>query len=461
MSGLEERASAAASAVTLPAEQVRTTSIGRWLESQPRAVFMAYAIAASFSTYFCMYAFRKPFAVAVYPGQTVVPFVGAIDDKIVFIIAQVLGYCVSKFAGIKIVSEMTAARRGLAIALSICGAWGALVLFAIVPPALRPLCLFLNGLPLGMIWGLVFGFLEGRRTSDGLGAALCASFIVASGFVKTVGKWVMADWQVSELWMPAVVGALFLGPIMVFVVMLAQIPPPSRDDERERSARRPMDVAARRRFLAATWPGLLLLTGAYVLLTAYRDFRDNFAREIWDALGYADAPTILTTAEIPVAFGALVAVAACMGIRDSKKALLFVHATLAAGALLIGGSTLLYGAGLIGPAAWMITVGLGLYMGYVPYNCVLFDRLIPALGVVATAGFLIYFTDAFGYLGSVLLLLYKNFGQPDLSWLGFFTAFSHATAWLGVVLFAGSALYFARRSRDVSTAGVVDDASRP
>ena len=455
-----EAAAPTGAAASIDAAQAMT-SVGRWLAEQPRAVFMAYAIAASFSTYFCMYAFRKPFAVAVYAGQTALPVVGPIDDKIVFIIAQVLGYCVSKFAGIKVVSEMTAARRGLAIAIANFTAWTALVLFAIVPPALRPLCLFLNGLPLGMVWGLVFGFLEGRRTSDGLGAALCASFIVASGFVKSVGRWVMIDWGVSELWMPAVVGALFLAPILAFIVMLAQIPPPSPDDERERSARRPMDAAARRRFFAATWPGLVLLTGAYVLLTAYRDFRDNFAREIWDALGYADAPEILTTAEIPVAFGSLVAVAICMGIRDSRKALLFVHAMLAAGALLIGVSTLAHAAGLIGPAGWMVAVGLGLYMGYVPYNCVLFDRLIPALGMVATAGFLIYFTDAFGYLGSVLLLLYKNFGHPHLSWLGFFTAFSHATAWLGVVLFAGSALYFARRSRDVSPAGVVDGARRP
>ena len=35
--------------------------------------------------------------------------------------------------------------------------------------------LFLNGLPLGLIWGLVFGFMEGRRTSEVLGAILCAS----------------------------------------------------------------------------------------------------------------------------------------------------------------------------------------------------------------------------------------------------------------------------------------------
>ena len=95
----------------------------------------------------------------------------------------------------------------------------------------------------------------------------------------------------------------------------------------------------------------------------------------------------------------------------------------------------------------MISVGLGLYLGYVPVNCVLFDRLIAAVGKVATAGFLIYVADASGYLGSVGLLLYKNFGQPTLSWLSFFTGFSYFMSGICVALFALSALYFHRETR--------------
>ena len=52
--------------------------------------------------------------------------------------------------------------------------------------------MFLNGLPLGMIWGLVFGYMEGRRVSEVLGAILCASFILSSGVVKSVGAWLMS-----------------------------------------------------------------------------------------------------------------------------------------------------------------------------------------------------------------------------------------------------------------------------
>jgi len=306
--------------------------------------------------------------------------------------------------------------------------------------------LFFNGLPLGLVWGLVFGFLEGRTTSDALGAGLCASFILASGFVKSVGK-MLLDAGVAEVWMPAATGALFVVPMVLFVWMLAQLPPPSEQDEKQRLRREPMDGKARVRFVKAILWGLVSLTIAYVLLTAYRDFRDNFAREIWDALGYADEPLMMTYSEIPVAFGALLAVAAVWRIRDNKKALLFVHGLMLFGALLIGSTTLLYQAGLLGPDKWMVAVGLGLYVGYVPYNCVLFDRLIPAVGMVGTAGFLIYVTDAFGYLGSVALLLFKNFGHPDLSWLSFFVGFSHACAWIGAVLFVASGVYFYRRGK--------------
>jgi hypothetical protein len=424
--------------------------ITRWLSQASAPVFAGYAIAASFSTYFCMYGFRKPFAVGTFAGQTVLPVVGAVDTKIVLIIAQVLGYCLSKFLGIKVVSEITPHRRAVAIVMAVASAELALVLFGALPAPYNVLGLFLNGLPLGMVWGLVFGFLEGRRVSDALGAGLSASFIVASGFVKTAGKLVLG-WGVPEVWMPAVTGALFLVPIAFFSWLLAALPPPTEADERERLRREPMDGPARRRFFMAVAPGLVLLTLAYVLLTAYRDFRDNFARELWDALGYADQPEVLTTSEIPVALGALGAVALCMLIKNNRLALLAIHGALFAGALLVGGSTLLFELGAIGPAPWMITVGVGLYIGYVPYNCVLFDRLIPAIGHVGTAGFLIYVTDAFGYLGSVALLLYKNFGQARLSWLGFFKSFSYATAAIGAVLFLMSTLYFAWRTRGAQT----------
>ena len=200
-------------------------SLTRWLAKTNGLVFSIYAIAAAFSTYFCMYAFRKPFAAGTFEADawTLPLIANPIGFKTLLIISQVAGYCLSKFLGIKVISEMPAQKRALSILGVIGFAWGSLALFAVAPMWAKPLCLFLNGLPLGMVWGLVFGFLEGRRLSEVLGAGLSASYILASGVVKSVGA-SLVDAGISEYWMPFVTGAFFVIPMAFFVWMLANLP---------------------------------------------------------------------------------------------------------------------------------------------------------------------------------------------------------------------------------------------
>lgn len=420
--------------------------VTRWLSGTHPALFNGYCIAAAFTTYFCMYAFRKPFAAGTFEGQTEVPGIGTVDTKIVLIVAQVLGYTLSKFLGIKVVSEAKRERRARTILALIAFAELALLLFPLVPRGAGALLLFCNGMPLGMVWGLVFSFLEGRRTTELLGAGLSTSYIVASGMVKTTGRWVI-DLGVPEAWMPCVTGLIFLPVLLVALKMLSLIPPPTEEDETLRTAREPMDGASRKEFVRRFAPGLLALTVFYMALTAYRDFRDNFAREIWDAVGYAGEALVFTKSEAPIAVIVLVVLALVMLIKDNRKATTVIHAILVGGTLLIGVATALYQMGVISPLTWMITIGLGLYLGYVPFGCVLFDRIIAETRFVGTAGFMIYVTDAFGYLGSVTLLLYKNFGQPDLSWLEFFIGFSYLTSLSCAAGFLASLIYFHWKTR--------------
>jgi hypothetical protein len=61
---------------------------------------------------------------------------------------------------------------------------------------------------------------------------------------------------------------------------------------------------------------------------------------------------------------------------------------------------------------------------------------------VATAGFLIYVADASGYLGSLALLLWRNFGEFKLDWLQFFTLSAYAISLIGAALTALAAIYF-------------------
>jgi hypothetical protein len=95
---------------------------------------------------------------------------------------------------------------------------------------------------------------------------------------------------------------------------------------------------------------------------------------------------------------------------------------------------------------WMVALGTGLYLAYIPFNCFLFDRFVavagPYVGVSANAGFLIYLADSAGYTGSVGLLLVKHFYAPDISWLNFFIEAIYATAFVGGGLVVSSWLYF-------------------
>ncbi len=426
-------------------------SMRRALARSGPLTFTIVAGFAGFSAYFSMYAFRKPFSAATFavvPGWTFV-----LDYKIALVVAQVLGYALSKALGIKIISELAPSRRAVAILVLILAAWLALVAFALVPAPWNVIAMFLNGLPLGMIWGLVFGFMEGRRVSEVLGAVLCSSFILSSGAVKSVGKLVMAHWGVGPFWMPAVAGALFFPLLLLSVVLLSILPPPDARDEALRVRRAPMDGAARRAFLADYGIGVALLVATYMMATALRDFRDNFAAELWAGLGYGNAAGIFTATELPVALIALAVLALIMVVRDNARALLVIHAVIVAGLLLLGASTLAFVAGWLSPIPWMILSGAGLYMAYTPFNAMLFDRLIAVSGRVGTAGFLIYVADTFGYFSSCALLIFRNFALVTLQWLQVFITSIYIATVAGTVLVVASALYFLRRARSVGAGG--------
>ncbi len=406
-------------------ERLRTTSTF-W--------FSLYAMGAAFGTYFFMYGLRRPFAVGTWGGEGV----GGLDLKTLYILSQVAGYALSKWIGVKLVSEVAGKRRGLTLVAASLLAFLSLVGFAVVPAPWAALLLFCNGLPLGLIWGLVFGYLEGRRVSDWLGAGLCASFILASGVVKALGRSLL-DWGVPEPWMPATAGLICLLPMLGFSAMLANLPPPDAADVASRSLRAPMDASARKRFLRENATVLAPLLLAYVGLTAFRDFRDNFSRELWDALGYAESPEVFALAELPVAAGALLPVVLVGLFRDNRRATYFLYAVIAGGGLLAAAATLLFAQGAIGPATWMIGVGLGAYLAYVPYNCALFDRLVALFGSAATATFLIQLADSLGYLASSGLLLGKTLGAPEIAWVPFFSQISYGLGLLCLLTVGASA----------------------
>lgn len=386
-----------------------------------------------------MYAFRKPFTAAGFDNLAV----AGIKYKDALIIAQLLGYTLSKFAGIKIIAELKNRNRGWNIVLLIAIATVSLLLFAIVPAPYNIVLLFVNGIPLGLVWGIVFSFLEGRRATEFMGSVMAVSFIFSSGFVKSVGKWLMLEQGISHWWMPLATGAVFILPMLLFIYLLEQVPPPTAEDINQRSERKPMNSLERRSYLLAYLPGITALVAAYVMLTIVRDLRDNFAADIWMELGYNNA-SVFTQTEVPVSLAILLLMGLLTAVHNNYRALQLNHLLVMAGLALAGIATYLYAHSIIQPFSWMVLTGLGLYLGYVPFNVMFFERKIAAIRRPANVGFLMYTADSFGYLGSIGVLLFKNYFSKQISYSSFFIQSVYIVSIAGVVFMLFSLLYFNR-----------------
>lgn len=417
--------------------------------ARERTLLLIRASSAAFITYLCMYACRKPFTAAEYAGQRL----AGIDYKTLLIVSQLVGYTLSKYLGIKYVSELSQDRRTGTL-LGLMGfAMLTLLLFALTPAPYNFPFMFLNGLPLGMIWGVVFGYLEGRRSTELLGAAMASSFIVSSGIVKGSGRYLLDGLGVSEQWMPLLTALLYTPALLLGVLLLHRLPSPSREDVEQRTVRVPMDASERNRFLQRFGFGLFLAVSIYVALTVFRDFRDNFAVEFWKELSAADIPRLLVLTEAPVAVAVLLVIAAMILIRDNRQAFFLNILLMAASGAFMIAAGLLFMNRSMGPLTWMLATGFCMYLPYMVYHTVLYERWIAYFRYRSNAGFLMYLSDAFGYLGSTLVLLYRSFATPDVSWVGYLTGISLV---LGIVLLLFSillVLHFGKSPKPVSSDG--------
>lgn len=364
-----------------------------------------WAVSAAFGCYFCMHGFRKAFTVATFEGSDV----GHLGFKTLLVVSQVAGYMVAKFIGVKLIAEMLPSRRPLMLAAMIIFAELALVLFGILPRPWNAIAMFLNGIPLGMIFGLILGQLEGRRMTEALTAGLCTSFVLADGFSKTAGGWILSL-HISEDWMPATTGLLFLLPQAVCIWMLAQIQPPTKDDEEQRAVRVTLDRKERSTLLKRFAGGLIPLTIMYLMVTILRSMRADFQPELWKGLGTGSPPSIFTYSEMWVALIVIGINGYAVRVRDNARAFSLSLLTCGAGIVMAFLTVIAWQQRWITPFGFMVLIGQSLYLPYVAVHTTVFERLLAMTRAPGNIGFLMYVVDSIGYLGYVAVLLLKSFG---------------------------------------------------
>lgn len=412
--------------------------------SRSNTLFVAWAVIASFGAYFCMYAFRKPFNAGLYQGLEL----GDIGYKSILIISQVAGYTLSKFAGIKVISELRHSSRIVLIITLILIAEVALLFFGLVPFPYNFIFLFINGLPLGMVYGVVFSFLEGRRFTEMLAMGLNISVVIASGILKTTYIEVHRILPgVSEFWMPFLMGLLFLPLFLLFVWMLSVIPGPTAEDINLRTERVPMSKADKRNVMRQFGFPILCLVICYATLVVGRDFRDNFTIEIWNELDAHWASSVLSTTEMITGIIVLVVIGGLAFVKDNLIGFRLTNLILTTGIFITGLATFLFQRALIDGFYWMLLVGLGMFLSYTVLQSVVFERMIALFRIKANAGYFVYICESIGYSGSAGLLLYKEFFMKDLSWAKVLMQFSYLQFGLGIVLLIFSNVYFERLRR--------------
>ncbi len=384
------------------------------------ALHPAWSMIAAFGCYFCVYGFRKPFTA----GQYVDQYWLGIHWKSILISSQIAGYMLSKWCGIFFVSSISWEKRSRAIILSIVVAESALLGFGLIPRPWNLIFLVLNGLPLGMIFGYIQGYLEGKKNTELYIAALGSSFILADGVSKSVGIHVL-NWGISETWMPFFAGILYIIPLLLFVWMLTQIPKPSDQEIADRSEREPMTQQDRIHLVKELWPGILSISLLYLCASLLRGIRSDFAPEIWKYLGFMSLPQTYSQTEIWVTLGILGINGSLVLVKSNLKAFFTSILAIATGfvLLLIAG---FWGVHHMSPFWLIVLTGFGIYLPYLTITTSVFERMIAITRHKANIGFLMYIVDSVGYLGYNIMLLVIGFILPDgniaeffFSWLTF------------------------------------------
>lgn len=227
--------------------------------------------------------------------------------------------------------------------------------------------------------------------------------------------------------------------------MLDIIPPPTEHDKQQRTERLPMSSKDKKICLKEFGLAIIGIGIIYTMLTTMRDFRDNFSVEIWNEIDVHWDKEVFSITEAISGLIVLLAIGSLSVIKNNIKGFWATHYLIVLGLLLSGGSTICFQLAIITPFWWMLLVGMGMFLAYTPIQMVLFERMISLFKIKANAGFFVYICDSVGYLGSVGLLLYKEFFMKNQSWSKVLMEFSYLLTLISLLILILVSLFFNRK----------------
>lgn len=415
--------------------QTYTNGGSKEKKPMPDWIFVLWAGGTALLSYSLVYALRKPFTAAEFEGLQVF----GMDYKIVVSIIQLLGYVSAKLLGIKYISELRPEGRLKFIIGSAALSEISLIAFGLLPMPYNIMALYFNGLSLGCMWGIIFSFLEGRRTTDILASIMGVSMALSSGVAKSLGLYTLNVLHVSEFWMPALIGAIAF-PLLCFTGwMMTRFPQPTAADIASRSVRVTLNGHQRWALFRRFMPLLIMLFAANLLLTVQRDIKEDFIVCIIDvstvsSWAFAQIDSIATLV--------LLATFALLSTTyDHLKVLciLLVLSTCGMGTLAFLGAN--FEQVGLPTTIWLFLQSLCLDMAYLSFQTIFFERFIACFKIKGNVGFFIITIDFVGYLGTLALLLFKEFYASHIDWASFYNSMSLYIGIVCCLAFIGSLVY--------------------
>lgn len=404
-------------------------------------LFILWAGGLALLSYSLVYALRKPFTAASFSDAEFFN----IDYKVAVTISQILGYVISKFIGIKLISELKSEERFKFILTSVLLAEASLILFGLLSTPYNVAAMFLNGLSLGCMWGVIFSFIEGRRMTDILASLLGVSMVISSGTGKSVGLYVMNHLHVSEFWMPALIGAVALPLLLLLGYALNKLPEPTKEDIAMKSERETLNGKQRWELFRSYMPFLTMLFVANIAIVILRDIKEDFLVNIIDVSAFS--PWLFAQIDSVVTLIILVIFGLMVLVKDNLKALSVLFGLIITGMIVMSVVSFGQERMQLSPVIWLFIQSLCLYIAYLTFQTIFFDRFIACFKIRGNVGFFIVTTDFLGYTGTVVVLVLKEFCSPDINWASFYNQFAGYVGIFCCITFVCSFVYLHQRFR--------------
>lgn len=192
-------------------------------------------------------------------------------------------------------------------------------------------------------------------------------------------------------------------------------------------------------------PFLMMLFVANIAIVVLRDIKEDFLVNIIDVSEYS--PWLFAKIDSVVTLIILVVFGLMVFVKDNLKALSILFGLIIMGMIVMSVVSFGQERFQLSPVVWLFVQSLCLYIAYLTFQTIFFDRFIACFKIHGNVGFFIVTTDFLGYTGTVLVLVLKEFCNPHIDWAVFYNQFAGYVGIFCCITFICSFVYLHQRFR--------------